>query len=119
MAFKWFTAGDGSVRGEDDGSSVEFRIEAPGRAGGKTTGEFFSYNSPTYNRFLGHHREFHGTVSQLKKRANEEMAKAVQEELVAPPTRKAPKSSGTAKALFFGGLAALGGVAAWKLTNEK
>jgi hypothetical protein len=118
MAFKWYTAGDGSVRGEDDGSSVEFRIEAPSRVGGKTTGEFFSYNSPTYNRFLGHHREFHGTVGQLKKRANEEMAKAVQEELIAPP-RKAPKSSGTAKALVLGSLAALGGIAAWGWHKDK
>jgi hypothetical protein len=119
MAFKWYTANDGGVHGGDDGSAVEFEIEAPRKRGGQTSGFFFSNNSPTYHRFLVGHDEIRGTVGQIKKRANEEMAKAVELEMSAPPPARRSSSGGTGRALFWGSLAALGGVAAWKLTNDK
>lgn len=111
MAFKWFKAEDGSVVARDGDSSVEFVIEAPEDATGRTKGYFSGYDG-VYSLFVPS-RDFYGTVSAIKKVAARELAKAKGDEKAAP-RRSRSASSGTAKVAFWGGLAALGGLAAWQ-----
>jgi len=111
MAFKWFKAeGNGSFIGKDEADNV-FEIHPSRQAGGLHEGYFSE----------GPHGSWEGTPAQLKKIAVQALAehKQAEKEWLAAHPHKPSRSSGTAKTLFWGGLAALGGVAAWKLTNEK